>query len=215
MSLNWHIFWLAHRSGRDIMIVLVAGLVAFFLVHAIPMQTGLRARLTASLGAGAYKGLFSVVAGIGLVLIIVGYGQLQTNPDQNPELWQPPFWLRHVTHALMLPALVLLVAAYVPSRIRDVTRHPMLAAIKLWALAHLIANGDLASVVLFGSFLAYAVVDRISVKRRAARGPIGDRLGTPAGDAIAVAGGLAAYAILVAFAHQWLFGVAPIPSLAL
>ena len=114
-----------------------------------------------------------MLAFAGLALIAIGYHKLQVMPGKNPVLWTPPLWTRHVAFTLMLPAMILLVAAYVPSRIRTAVGHPMLAAVKIWATAHLLANGDLGSVVLFGSFLAWAIVDRISVKRRNAPGPLG------------------------------------------
>jgi uncharacterized membrane protein len=101
----------------------------------------------------------------------------------------------------------MLAAAYIPSRIRDILKHPMLTAIKAWALAHLIANGDGASLLLFGGFLAYAVYDRISVKRRAALGPLGDREGTLAGDVAAIAIGVAVFALMLLWGHQALIGV--------
>ncbi len=101
--------------------------------------------------------------------------RLQGQGRLNPEIYTPPIWLRHITLLLMWPSMILLVAAKVPSRIRTMAKHPMLVGIKLWAFAHLLANGDLASLILFGSFLAWAVVDRISVKRRAALGPLGTR----------------------------------------
>ena len=108
----------------------------------------------------------------------------------------------------MLPAMILLVAAYVPSRIRSAVGHPMLAAIKIWALAHLLANGDLASLVLFGSFLVWVVVDRISVKRRGALGPLGSATSTsPINDLIVVGVGLALYAVMLVWGHRWLIGV--------
>lgn len=197
------------------MVILVLGLLIFFAIHIVPMQTGLRAGLVGRFGEGGYKGLFSVLSTIGLVLIVIGYAKLQAHAGKNPELWTPPIFLRHITLLLMLPAMILLVAAYVPSRIRTVTKHPMLVAIKLWALGHLLANGDLASIVLFGSFLAYAVVDRISLKHRHAPGPLGDRRGGLAGDLTAIVVGTALYGALLFFAHAWLFGVAPVPRLSL
>ena len=113
---------------------------------------------------------FAVVSLIGFALIVLGFHKLQLHPGKNPQLWDPPMWTRHIALALMLPAMIALVAAYVPSHIHTMLKHPMLVAIKIWALAHLLANGDLASLVLFGSFLAFAVYDRISVKRRGAPG---------------------------------------------
>lgn len=200
------------------MLILILGLILFYAIHAVPMSPDLRAGVVARFGEGAYKGVFSLVSLIAFVLIVVGYGKMQPElGSKNPILWFPPEWMRHVAATLMLPSMILLVAAYTPSRIRTAVGHPMLAAVKVWAFAHLIANGDLASLVLFGSFLAYAVVDRISVKRRTGggRGPLGAARGTLAGDIVAVVGGLALYLGLLYFAHAWLFGVAPIPALSL
>ena len=190
----------------------LAGLVVFFGAHALPLWTGLRARVRDGVGSGAYTGLFSLASLIGLVLIVIGYGELRTSVSSNPELWTPPTWTRHIAFLLMIPSLILLVSAYVPNRIRDAVGHPMLAAIKIWAFAHLLANGDLASVILFSSFLAYAVIDRISVKRRRVQGPLGDRSGGLAGDLTVVAVGLVAYVAILFFAHEWLIGVALIAA---
>lgn len=193
------------------MLLLVLGLATFFAIHAVPTQPELRAGLVDRFGEAAYKGLFTVASLAGLALIVYGYGKLQGTPGKNPDLWFPPTWARHVALLLMLPAMVLLVAAYVPSRIRDAVKHPMLLGVKLWAIAHLIANGDLASVVLFGSFLAWAVYDLISVKKRAALGPLGARKGGPViNDVIVVGAGLGLYVLLVVWGHKALIGVSPV-----
>lgn len=193
------------------MLTMIVGLLIFFAIHLVPTQPELRSGLVERFGEGAYKGIFAVASVLGLALIVMGYGKLQVMPGKNPDLWYPPLWLRHVSLALMLPAMILLVAAYVPSRIRDVVKHPMLAAVKVWALAHLLANGDLASVVLFGSFLAWAVFDRISVKRRAARGPLGARTGGPiVNDALVIGAGVALYMLLLHGGHKLAFGVSPL-----
>lgn len=189
------------------MLLLIAGLALFFIAHLVPTAPDTRARLIARGGAGGYKGLFSVISFIGLALIMIGYGQVRFDGGVNPAIWTPPTWTRHVAFTLMLPAMILLVAAFVPSRIRTAVKHPMLAAIKLWALAHLIANGDLASMVLFGSFLAYGVWDRISVKKRAAAGPLGQRTGPAINDAIVVGVGVALYIVMLLWGHYWLIGV--------
>ena len=187
--------------------VLLAGLVLFMGAHLIPTLPDLRTRLIARIGRGPYSGLFSVVSLLGLVMIVWGYGRMQGLARGNPQVWDPPAWSKHVTMLLMVPALILLVAAYVPSRIRSATGHPMLIAIMLWALGHLLANGDLASVLLFGSFLAYAVYDRVSVGQRRALGPLGEVKGGLPGDIAAIAGGLAFYALLLVWGHQKLTGV--------
>ena len=130
----------------------LAGLILFFAVHLLPIMPDLRAGVRDAIGGGGYRGLFSLISLLGLVLIVIGYGDLRTSVAANPELWSPPTWTRHIAFLLMIPSMILLVSAYVPNRIRDAVGHPMLAAIKIWALAHLLANGDLASVILFGSF---------------------------------------------------------------
>lgn len=191
------------------MLYLIAGLVLFFGCHGVTMKRDLRARLIGRLGEGGYKGLYSLVSAAGLALMIFGYGEARF--EGAPLVYEAPTWLRHVALLLLLPVFVFLIAAYVPGRIKTALKHPMLVAVKLWAFAHLLANGDLASVLLFGSFLAYAVIDRISVKRRAVGGGSGApaiQLGA-AGDIVAVVGGLALYGLFVWKVHLWLFGVSP------
>jgi len=181
------------------MIALIAGLVVFLGVHLVPTRPALRAGLQGRFGELGYKGLFSVVAAIGLVLIIWGKAEAPF-----VAIWQPPVWTRHIPLALMPIALILLVAAYVPNNLRRVVKHPMLAAVKLWALVHLLANGDLASMLLFAAFLAFAVYDVISVKKRGtapARGKVNPLL-----DVVTVVVGLVAYVGLM-HAHGHLFGV--------
>ena len=194
------------------MLLLVVGLVLFFAIHLVPTAPDLRAGLIQRFGASAYKALFGVISLAGFVLIVMGYHKMQLNPGKNVVLWESPLWLNHVTWLLMLPAMIALVAAYVPSRIRSALKHPMLVAIKLWALSHLIVNGDLASLVLFGSFLAYAVYDRISVKRRGALGPLGAKTGGIAGDLTVVVAGVALYAFMLHMGHGWLIGVPLLPA---
>lgn len=191
------------------MLELVVGLLVFFLIHLVPTSPGVRTALVDRLGANGYKAIFSVLSLIGVVVIVMGYHKLQLHPGKNPVLWDPPVWTKHISFLLMIPAMIALVAAYVPSRIRTALKHPMLVALKIWALAHLIANGDLGSLVLFGSFLAYAVYDRISLKRRSdGLGPLGSAKGGLAGDLIAITIGLAAYAFMMLWGHQHLIGKA-------
>lgn len=194
------------------MMVLIVGLILFLGVHLVPTQPELRDGLKARIGEGPYKILFSLLSLAGLVVIVLGYHKLQLHPGKNPILWEPPVWTRHIAVALMLPAIILLVASLVPSRIRTATRHPMLIAIKIWALAHLLANGDLGALLLFGSFLAFAVYDRISVKKRGLQPSPAPA--SALNDVIVVVVGLALYAWLLLGGHQWLIGVAPIPQLS-
>jgi uncharacterized membrane protein len=188
------------------MLPLILGLFLFFAVHLVPTSPSLRDGLVERFGAPAYKIGFSVLSLVGFVLIVAGYHKLQVMPGKNPVLWDPPSWTRHIAFLLMLPSMILLVAAFVPSRIRTAAKHPMLAAIKFWALAHLLVNGDLGSLVLFGSFLAFGVYDRISVKHRAAVGPALVAPG-PFNDVLVVVGGAALFAIMLVWGHGALIGV--------
>jgi uncharacterized membrane protein len=191
--------------------MLIVGLALFFGVHLVPSVPELRARLVAIAGARPYSGLFALVSALGLVLIVLGYGSLQGLGRGNPQLWVPPAWAKHLTMLLMLPALILLVAAYIPSRLRTAVRHPMLAAVALWAFSHLLVNGDLASVLLFGSFLVYAGYDVISANRRAAVGPLGKARGGLVQDMVAITVGLALYALLLVWGHRVLTGIPLLP----
>jgi uncharacterized membrane protein len=189
------------------MILLIAGLILFLGIHSLPMLSTARAGMVSRFGENAYKGLFTLVAIIGFGLIIYGYGAARL--EGSPQLYDPPFWLRHVTMLLMVPVFIFLVAAYVPCRIGRVLKHPMLVAIKLWALSHLLANGDLASVLLFGGFLVWAIVDRISVKRRAAGGGRNTGQTDPGrySDVGVILAGLALYGLFVWKLHVLLIGV--------
>jgi len=190
--------------------MLIIGLVLFLGIHTVSIVAPQwREGQIARLGEGPWKGMYSVVSAIGFGLLIYGYGAARQSPV---VLYTPPTALSHVALLLMLPVFPLLVAAYVPGRIKALAKHPMLLATKLWALAHLLANGTLADVLLFGGFLVWAVADRISVKRRPARAIPGAPAG-PYNDVIVIVVGLALYALFVLWAHRWLFGVSPLPSL--
>lgn len=192
------------------MVLLILGLVLFLGIHSVSIVSADgRNRLAGQMGEGPWKGLYSLVSLAGFALIVVGYGAAREAPVL---LYTLPSGFKHLAALLMLPVFVLLLAAYLPGRIQRAARHPMLLAVKLWALAHLLANGTLADVLLFGGFLAWAVVDRISVKRRAAAGQLraGPALpGSKANDAIALVGGLGIYVLFVVWAHAWLVGVRP------
>ena len=142
------------------MLELTAGLALFFAAHTFSMFRDARAALVSRLGALPYRGLYSLVSLAGFVLIVHGYGHAP-----RIDVWLPPVGLRHVTMLLMLPVFVLLAAAYVPGHIKAKVGNPMLMALKIWALAHLLVNGDLASMLLFSAFLAFGVIDLIAVKR--------------------------------------------------
>jgi uncharacterized membrane protein len=195
--------------GEDAMLVMVIGLILFLSIHLVPTNVELKNGLIARFGPAGYKVIFGLFSLVGLALIVLGFYKLQLHPGKNPILWDPPTWSRHLALALMLPAMIALVATYIPSHIHVMLKHPMLVAIKIWALAHLLANGDLAALVLFGSFLAFAVYDRISVKKRGDLGPLGKGSGPWINDVIVVVLGVALYALIVLYLHELVIGVSP------
>lgn len=185
---------------------LIVGLLIFLGIHSISIVApAARDTLAARLGEWGWKGVYSLISLVGFVIALQGYSLARFEPV---FVYQPPAALRHVAALLMLPVFTLLLAAYLPGKIKEKTRHPMLVAVKLWAVAHLLANGMLADVVLFGSLLIWAVFDRISLKRRVARAnPAAPK--TALNDLVAVVAGLGLYAAFVMGWHARLFGVAP------
>jgi len=188
------------------MALLIIGIVVFFAIHLLPTVRGLRERLVGRFGENGYKILFSLLSLAGLALLIYGFAQAPF-----VQLWSPPGWTRWVAIVLMLPAFIFLVAAYLPGQIKTRLKHPFLVAIKTWAFAHLIANGDLASMILFGSFLAYAVYDRIALKSRQPTGLVeAQGPSKPQNDVIAVVLGTMLYAVFLVWLHPLLIGSAPL-----
>jgi len=187
------------------MLMLIGGLVIFFAIHLIPTKPILRTRLINAVGELGYKALFAIVAIVGFYFIVMGKADAPFT-----HVWTPPEFLRHVTMLFVLIAFVLLPAAYIPSNIRTKLKHPMLIAVKSWALGHLLINGDLASMILFGSFLAYAVIAMVSLKKRGVLPTTGKQPIWK--DATVVVVGLAAYAF-VAAKHGYLFGVPVIAAM--
>jgi len=185
--------------------VMVLGLALFLGAHLLPTQRKLRARAVMSLGEGGYKIGYALVSLAGLALIAWGFGHYRATGWI--DVWHPPKALKHITVALMLPAVILVVAAYIRGHIYTAVRHPMLAGVKLWAAAHLLANGDLGSIILFGSFLGWAVFDRISIKRRTDAGAPAIPVGGWGNDLIAVAVGIVAYLALAFAFHPVVIGV--------
>ncbi|MEW6254444.1 MAG: NnrU family protein [Pseudomonadota bacterium] len=185
------------------MVMMLLGLVVFLGVHMVSSLRGVRAALVGALGEGPYKGFYSLLSVSGLLLTAYGFALWRA---QGPEqIWVPPLGLRHLSLLLMVFSCIFLVAAYVPSHIRTRLKHPMLVGVKTWALAHLLANGDVASMTLFLAILAWAVYDRISLKRRAAQIPSAPK--GYGGDAVAVVGGLVLYALLAFVFHPYVIGV--------
>lgn len=191
------------------MLLLILGLILFIGAHSTAIiDAGARERAIARFGMPAWRIAVGLVALAGLVLIVLGYGDARGALDPI-VLYQPPVWTRHLALLLMLPVFPLLLAAYLPGRIQRVTRHPMLLAVKVWALAHLLANGMLIDLLLFGSLLIWAVADRISLKHRATP-PVPGAAPGRFNDLIALGGGLVLYVAFLLFLHRWLFGVAPL-----
>ncbi len=185
------------------MLLLIAGLMLFLGVHLLTTARDTRAALMARFGEGPYKGLYSLVSALGLVLIVWGYGRYRSS-GYSP-VWDPPQGLLPITLILMWFSFVALVALFAPAgKIKGLLRHPMLVGIKAWALAHLLVNGDLGSMILFGAFLAWAVYDRIAVKRRGDTGA--PRSGFTAGDAVSLLAGSALYAAMF-WLHPLVIGV--------
>lgn len=185
--------------------IMILGLVLFIGTHLLTTRREQRAALIARFGEGAYKGLYSLASIVGIALIAWGFARYRATGWI--DVWYPPAWTRHVAVALILPAAIFFVAPYSPGRIKTALKHPMLVGIKLWAVAHLIANGDLGSILLFGSLLAWAVVDRISLKRRTDPGAPPIPVGGIQKDTIAVVAGLALYLALGFLFHPYVIGV--------
>jgi uncharacterized membrane protein len=191
------------------MVTLALGLVLFLGVHSVRVfAEPWRASMIASVGEKPWKGVFSLVSLAGFVLIVVGYGLFRQSPV---VLWpQPPVWTRHLAALLTLVAFVLLAAAYVPGNaIRARLHHPMVLGVKVWALAHLVANNTLADVMLFGGFLAWAVLDFRSARKRDRAGHVVYPAGRASRTALAVAIGVLAWAVFAFWLHRVLIGVAP------
>jgi uncharacterized membrane protein len=192
------------------MLVFVVGLVLFLGIHSVSIVAPRwRLAMVARLGEWPWKGVYSIVSAVGLVVLVVGYGMVRHEPV---VLYTPPRMLRHVALLLMVPVFPLFIAAYFPGRIGRAVKHPMLLSVKIWATAHLLANGTLADVILFGAFLAWAVVDRISVKRRPTveAHHVPGAPPSPYNDVVAIVAGLVVYVVFLFGAHRLLIGVSPL-----
>ena len=188
------------------MLYLILGLVIFIGIHLVRMVAPQwREAKIVAMGEGKWKGLYSLVSFASLGLIVWGYSIARPAAQQ---IFTPPTWAPHLVMLLMAIAFILMMAGNLPTgRIKQAVKHPFIASIKIWSFAHLLANGDMASLVLFGTFLVYSVWNRISLKRRGAPDPIAN---SSSSDLIAIASGLLIWGIFVYWAHEWLFGVNPI-----
>ena len=191
------------------MIYLLIGIFLFLGAHSVRIWADpWRDRMLARLGEARWKGLHALTSAIGLGLLIWGFGLARQEPVQ---LWIPPNGMRHLASVLMLGSFVLLAAAYVPgNRIKARLRHPMVLSVKLWALAHLLANGNLAHGVLFGAFLVWAVLSFRAARRRDRLAGMGPDTGTTGATGVAVALGVAAWLAFTLYLHGLLIGVRPL-----
>lgn len=187
------------------MLTLILGLILFFVPHSVSIvNEPWRNHMVNRFGEQRWQGLYAVVALTGFILIIRGYGHAHSIAS---DIYTPPAGMRHLAFLLMLPVFPLLIATYAPGRIRDITKHPMLLATMLWATAHLLVNGNLADLLLFGSFLVWAVADRISMSHRVQR-PVTKLQASRRNDLIAVVAGIGLYLTFLLGVHGWLIGVA-------
>lgn len=190
------------------MAILIAGLIIFLGTHSVRIVAeDWRNQQIARWGENSWKAAFSLVSLIGLLLVIKGYSETVMSPL---ILWSPPAWMNHLVMLLMIPAFVLLVASYWPgSMIKARVGHPMLLAVKIWAFAHLMVNGSLADLLLFGSFLIWAIIDFAVCRRRDRKLGVVRATGTIARDIQATVAGLVIWAIFAFYLHSLLFGVNP------
>ena len=191
------------------MLVLILGLIVFLGAHSVRIfAEDWRREKIARLGEGPWKGLYSLASAVGLVLIVWGYGMARQEPVL---LWTSPEWLRHLAIALNLIAFILLAAFLVPAgRMKARLGHPMLLSVKVWAFAHLLANGTLADLFLFGGFLVWAIVDFAAARRRDRAAGIVRVAGPARNDVIAVVVGVVIWAAFLWRVHAWLIGVSPL-----
>jgi len=183
----------------------ILGLIVLLGAHVFVTMRDRRAALVSRIGEWPYRGLFSLVSIIGIVLI--GYGFAAYRAAGVITVWHPPIWTRHIVVALMWPASIMVAAAYIPGNIKRVLKHPMLAGVKTWAFAHLCANGDLGGIILFGSVLAWAVYDRITLKHRTDPGAPPIPIGGTRNDIIAIVVGTILYLALGFVFHPIVVGV--------
>lgn len=192
------------------MLFLALCLALFLLTHLLKVVAPqFRARMIASMGEGPFKGVYSLVSLITLGLVIYAFGEAR---QETGMVWYPPVWTSHIAVTLMLPAMICLIASLIPAgHIAVKTKHPLILSVKIWALAHLLANGETSSILLFASFLAWGVVMRISLKRRERAGEkvvrdfVSGRY-----DLVAIVGGIVLWGAFILKLHEWLIGVQPI-----
>ena len=191
------------------MTYLILGLIIFLGVHSVRIVADdWRTKSKVRMGELPWKGAYAAVSIIGFALLVWGFGLARQQPVQ---LWSPPLGMRHLASVLTLIAFVLVAAAYVPgNRIKDLVHHPMILGVKVWALGHLLANGNLAHVLLFGAFLIWAIFDFRAARRRDKADGRHERGGTAGATGITVALGVGAWVAVTLWLHGWLIGVRPL-----
>jgi len=191
------------------MAILVLGLVIFLGLHSTRIVSeGGREKAIARIGEGRWKGIYSALSAIGLILIVWGFERARY---EAPQLWTPPSGARHITMLLMLIALILLVSSHFKrSHVAVIVHHPMLWAVLLWSVGHLVANGSAADLVLFGAFLVWSIADLLSCYARDRRNGVVYPTPELRATAGAVVTGLVVYGLLLGGLHFWLFGVSPL-----
>ncbi|MFJ1208439.1 NnrU family protein [Burkholderia pyrrocinia] len=190
------------------MLVLILGLAIFLGVHSIRIVAdGWRSAMIARIGEKGWKAGYAIASIVGFVLIVRGYGIAR---ESAALLWVSPVGVRHLTGMLTAIAFVLIAASYVPAnRIKTLVGHPMLAGVMVWAVAHLLMNGTVHAVVLFGAFFVWSLVDFVVSRTRDRRDGVRYPVGKLSGDAVAIVAGLVVWAVFAGFLHGWLIGVRP------
>jgi len=185
--------------------LLIAGILLFFGTHSISIiSQQWRDQMCNRLGVLSWQGIYSLLAIAGFMLIVNGYADTRINPT---TIYTTPYWFRHIAMLLLLPVFPLIIATYLPGKIQTRTKHPMLVATKIWAVSHLLVNGNLGDIILFSSFLVWAVAERISLKRRTGVA-VAMVPETRNNDIIAISGGLIIYIAIILWLHQTITGTA-------
>ena len=185
------------------MLSLLFGLLLFLGMHSTSIFAPTFRQKMVQKSELGWKGMYSIVSILGIYFIAIGYNALRMEPVL---IYVTPYWFRHITYLLMVPVMILFVTPYLPGKIKQVTKHPQLIAVKLWAVSHLLVNGMLADVILFGAFLAWAVIDRISMKKREQR-PLPGLKPSIINDVIAVVLGIVMTGVFVTYLHGKLIGM--------
>ncbi len=187
------------------MLLMILGIIVFLGIHCVQMfAPAFRADFIEKRGLNFWKGLYSIVSLVGFAMLVYGFGIARASPA-NEFFWSGPIWFGHILTLLMLPAIILLVASQLPKgRIAKTVKNPMVIAVKIWAFGHLLVNGDLASLILFGSFLVWSVLLVINYKKRGQTIP---EETSNIGDILSLVIGTVAWGAIIMWLHEWAIGV--------